>query len=121
MRKLIIRKKRTYIVNTLGENRTIPKKFWKEIQKNLYFGRHKNNISTLAVLNSNNSLVTGLEAANLMNEYYVQVGPSLAAKFIGAWDPNSLGPIDSTLNMMFRFIGTKETASLVKSLKDRLL
>ena len=52
-----------------------------------------------------------------MNEYYVQVGLSLSAEFIGAWDPNSLGPIDSTLNMMFRFIGTKETASLVKSLK----
>ena len=32
VRKLIIRKKRMYVIDKLEENRMVPRKFWKEIQ-----------------------------------------------------------------------------------------
>ena len=40
-RRLLISKKRGYITRQLNENRTAQKKFWKEIQNNLSFGKCK--------------------------------------------------------------------------------
>ena len=117
-RQLIVGKKRDYITNSLEENRPAPKKFWNDIQNNLYFGKIKSNVNQISVYTNLNELVTGAEAADHMNAYYVQVGPTLASKFDKTWESESNVAhwVDPNRNMSFLFIGVKETTSLIKSL-----
>ena len=117
VRSLIIHKKRHYILTKIQENRNAPKKFWKEIQNNLSFGRLKSRNKTLTIYAPNKTLLTGEAAANEMNEYYINVGRNLAEKFTVAWCSDTVRNIQSPSTVHFRIIGEREMISLVKFLK----
>ena len=70
-------KKRKFIVTKLNENKNTPKKFWKEIQKNLHFLKD----TVITVKAPNGTTISGSTVVDPMNEYYAQVGENLAAKF----------------------------------------
>ena len=117
VRSLLIRKKRSYISGKLQENRNAPKKFWKETQNNLSFGKLKSRNKSLTIYAPNKTLLTGEAAANEMNVYYVNVGKKLTKKFIDEWCPDTVRNIQSPIVVHFRFVGEREMIALIKSLK----
>ena len=85
--RLLRRKRRLYLVNTLAVNRTNRKQFSKEIGKNLNVGRHKPKSCCTRIENGSGDIVVDQEAAEFMNEYYINMGSNLARKFDKEWEP----------------------------------
>ena len=112
-------RKRNFIVNKLNENSSDPKQFWKEIQQNLHFGKDKKPSTQFAVKTCDNNVVTGKDSVEPLNDYYVNVGATLASKFTSKWTPPGiLQQVPNVRLMTFRFIGMKEVLALVTGLKD---
>ena len=119
VRSLIIHKKRNFIMQKLNENRYAPKKFWKEIQKNLHFGKDVGQNAPISVKDLSGRLLVGKEASEPMNKYYAQVGSALAEKFNSTWlPPTIVHPLTYVPNMSFRFVGIKEVQSLINGLNS---
>ena len=116
VRDLIIKKKRAFICGKLYENKSVPQKFWKAINNNLFMGNIKNKTPNIRVYNSNKVLVDGSDAAEEINNFYSNVGYNLASAFTSVWKPNNIVQQPFYHNMNFRFIGEKETISLIKAL-----
>ena len=112
-RSLLIRKKRDYITRQLHENKSAPKKFWKEIQNNLSFGKCKNESKEITIYSPNKTLLNGEVATNEMNLYYSKVGKKLAEKFTDSWNPVYVCVLPCPPEMHFRFVGEKEVISLI--------
>ena len=74
-------KKQNVIVTKLNEKKNAEKKFWKEIQKNLHFGKDTTNSSPITVKAPNGTTISGSTVVDPTNEYYAQVGENLAPKF----------------------------------------
>ena len=112
-------RKRQFIINKLNENSSDPKQFWKEIQQNLHFGKNKKTSTQFAVKTTDNRVVTGKDSVEPLNDYYVNVGATLASKFTAIWAPPKIPQIVPNIHLMtFRFIGTKEVLALVNGLKE---
>ena len=116
VRKLIIQNKRAYITGKLNEYSNIPRKFWHEIHRNLLVGNIKSSATNIQLDTESGRKVEGSQAANEINVYYSKVGAKLAEKFRGDWDENSIDQLVHVPVMNFRFIGEKETKSLIKAL-----
>ena len=122
VRRLLISKRRNYIMHTLNNNRDDPKRFWKEVSQNLHFGKTRSDVSPIQLKNESGDLLSGLDASNILNQYYATVGERLALKFAppNATNinriPNQHYPMYEP--MVFRFVDIREMTSLVKSLKN---
>ena len=117
VRTLIVQKKRNFITTQLYENRNKPKKFWKEIQKNLHFGKDKCTDRQIMLKDANGNLFVGKDAVNPLNSYYVDVGKNLAEKFNTTWKPSQTLVHNLHIpRMNFRFITMKELTAIVKCL-----
>ena len=120
-RKSLITKKRAHILTKLDENRENPKNFWCEMDINLSVGKSKSKSSHLCdkIRDATGGIVTGLEALNAFNNFYVSVGRDLAAKF-----PSSpfadLVDIDIRKQCTFRFVGMKEVKFTIRRLNKKL-
>ena len=116
VRKLILKKKRNYITGKLNENYSTPKKFWKEVNKNLSFGQKKSSCGKINIKNPEGLSLMGKDAAIHMNIYYRDIGAVLAEKFNTVWSiapslQEYIGP-----KMDFRFMTIREITAIVKSL-----
>ena len=119
VRKLFVGKKRQYITRTLDANRDDPKKFWKEINKNLHFGKTKATTNIITIKNKEGIHVAGPEASDVLNQHYATVGETLAKKFVNTPNPNIPDLIPLPYNLMrFRFVGIKEIGNLTRLLKN---
>ena len=117
VRRLIYHKKRNFIMTKLNENANMPKKFWKDIKQNLFFGKDQGTNQLITIKDSNGTTLTGKDAASPLNMYYAQVGPSLATKFTTTWKPLSyLTSLMYLPKMRFRFVTIKELTSIVTCL-----
>ena len=85
--KLLRRKRKSYVVKTLSDNRNDPKQFWKEIGKNLNVGKHKPKAECTTIEDDTGKVTVGQEASEVMNEYYINMGSNLAKKFNKTWEP----------------------------------
>ena len=96
----------------------MPKKFWKDIKQNLFFGKDQGTNQLITIKDSNGTTLTaGKDAASPLNMYYAQVGPSLATKFTPTWKPSSyLTSLMYLPKMRFRFVTIKELTSIVTCL-----
>ena len=117
-RKLIVNRKREFVMSTLNETRDCPKQFWREIDKNLHFGKPKNSgISCIRIKDAGGCIKTGDEVKSIFNSYYVSIGRDLASKF-----DNSVNTMTSTVDRRsqcsFRFVGMKEVLSVIRGLKN---
>ena len=119
--RLLVLKRRTYVMHTLADNRGDPKKFWKEISTNLKFGKQSNELSFVHVKDEYGNPMLGLDAANTLNLHYATVGSRLAEKF----PPQIVAPgtaYDQQFftydKMVFRFVDVKEIKNLIKMLKN---
>ena len=115
-RNLIIRKKQTYICIKLYENRNIPRKFWKEINNNLFIGKNKASVTEIRIRSQANTIIGGHEAACEINNYYAEVRMKLAQTNNSIWNPNSVSYQIYFPLMQFRFISEKETVALIRLL-----
>ena len=110
------RSKSNYIKDTLNNNRTDPKKFWSEISKLLGTGPCGSK-SIKTIRNASGHIVCDSEAAEYMNEYYVNIGAKLAEKLEqGSWQPHTNFPVQMSDSFSFRIITEKECCTLVKQI-----
>ena len=119
VRRLLVTKRRQYIMQTLNEHRDDPKKFWNEINNNLDFGKKRGKSAPITFNTDDGVIRTELEISNLLNHHYATVGEKLAGQF---------SPIQCIEHKMdyptpyqpvtFRFITMKEATNLIKSLKN---
>ena len=116
VRKLILQKKRGYIIGKLEEFRYVPRKCWREIHKHLLVGNVKSTVVNIQVETPNGEKVEGYQAACEINRYYSKVGETLASKFQSSWNVHAIHQTVYIPNMQFRFIGEKETISLIRTL-----
>ena len=117
-RKLCVKRKREFVVSTLNETRDNPKHFWREIGKNLHFGKPKaNSVSCTRIKDSNGCIVTGDEVKSIFNSYYVSIGQDLASKFQSNVK-TLISTVDRKRQCSFRFVGMKEVVAVIKNLKN---
>ena len=108
--------KSTYIKTSLNNNRTDPKKFWNEISKLLGTSKDTGR-SIKTIRNENEHIVCDSDAAEYMNDYYVNIGAKLAAMFnLPGWEPHSAFPRQYINQFTFRIITEKECLALIKQI-----
>ena len=118
VRRLIISKRRKYIIHTINENKNDPKNFWKEINKNLSFGKEKTTTNNISVKNEDGVLVSGKEASNVLNHHYATIGKKLAENISVLSQCENVMIHQPYERMQFRFVTTKEVTNLTKYLKN---
>ena len=110
------RKKRAYIVRTLRDSWKNPKSVWRDIGRNLHIGKHKPKSGLTAVKDKNGEIVNGKAAAEVMNSYYVTMGPKLAEKFTEEWVPNDFFAYFNIKSFNFNFVSIETVSKVIKSL-----
>ena len=117
VKKLLSSAKEEYIKNKLEEHKNNPRKFWRVI--NEMSGIGKNNMRKKGCTKLKDEagiLYENLEAAEYLNNYYVNVGPNLANSLDIDWDIDKCKiEVDSTFN--FSWITEREVIELVKNIK----
>ena len=110
------RSKASFISKTLDNNRTDPKSFWNEINKLLRAGKSVGK-SIKTIRTDKSKIVGDADAAVYMNDYYVNIGESLAKKFGNvAWEPYATFPSQTKDSFVLRMITEKECLSLIKQI-----
>ena len=116
VRRLLQSKKQNFIIKKLEDNKDCPKKFWKEIQKNLFFGKLKTSVQHIAIKDNSGKLAVGTDAADPLNAYYSEIGPELADKFQAQWSTKTMIRDTSIPVMTFNYVGIKEVMTHIKRL-----
>ena len=115
---LLRHSKRNYIVQTINDNRSDPKRFWQELGENFNIGRHSKKAQLSKVVDSIGNIQEGLAAADAANQYYVSMGKKLNDKFTKEWEPNNflkaLG--DTHIKFNFSFVTEKVVDNVLKCL-----
>ena len=115
-KKAVYNSKATYIKSTLNNNSTDPKKFWSEISKLMGTGKD-NSRAIKTIRNETGHIVCDTEAAEYMNDYYVNIGTKLAEKSNSdPWRAHPGFPRQTNQNFSFRIITEKECFTLIKQI-----
>ena len=113
---LLVRKKRIYITKTLHSSRNNPRGFWKEMGRNLRVGKHKPSTGCTAVKNQLGEIVGDKEAAEVMNDYYINMRANLAKDFKSSWEPSAFFDVLNVTGFSFNFVTTNVVIGVLKSL-----
>ena len=118
---LLRQKRRGYIMLKLKGCKTDPKGFWREVGRNLNIGKRKAGPKCEKVRNCDNVIVSDKEAADAMNNYYINMGPTLAKTFLHTWEPNEyLNSLKFRLpykkRFSFSFVSENVIRSILKAL-----
>ena len=85
VKKLLDMAKENYVKNKLDELEGNPRQFWRTINEMSGIGKNKSSRKCTKVVDENGNIYENLEAANFLNDYYVNIGPSLAKKHKKEW------------------------------------
>ena len=111
--KLISQTKCVVTKNRLNENRGNPKKFWRQINNDIL---GKENSDGLKVIKDElGNCLTGLDAANHINEIYAGLGQERDQK-TGNWNEGLMNMEHAGHNYDFKFIELLEIHQLVKGI-----
>ena len=99
----------------LHNNQHDPKALWREMGKNFQLGKKKVG-SNCSTIKSEGIVYTGLDAANIMNEYYAKMGSKLAEKFDTAWVPSPFFDILNKRKFSFSVVTIKTVVSVLRNL-----
>ena len=115
VKSLIKSGKEEFVKETLTETSGNPRKFWRIINSTTGLGKNKAKDKKIEITNSDVILLKDAEAAELVNNYYINIGPSLANKFPNTWlwDDN----IQKNTNFSFEKITEYEISKLVIEIK----
>ena len=70
-----------YINEQIDENLNDSQKLWRNIHKLSSLGKDKSETGLKELKNESGDLVTGQDAADYMNKFYIEAGPKLADVF----------------------------------------
>ena len=115
--RLLRSAKKRYIVGSLNSNCGDPKKFWQDLGENFNIGRRSGTTGVEAIKNNDGLVLTGKQAADNMNEYYVNVGKKLNVKFDTTWKPSTYLENLNVTKFSFQFV----TENVVKNVLKFLL
>ena len=115
VKSLIKSGKEEFIKETLNENSGNPRKFWRTINNTTGLGKTKIKDTNIIIKTPAGDELKDNDAAEYINNYYVNVGPNLAEKFPNDWTLNDV----ISGNELFRFSDTTEyeVLKLVKDIK----
>ena len=115
VKKLLASAKENYVKNKLHELEGNPRKFWREINNISGLGKNKNKRKCTKIVDENGQSHVDSNAANYLNDYYVNVGPTLAEKHTKKWEEGKCNiETESTFN--FKWVTVKEVERLVKDI-----
>ena len=77
--------KENFIKGKLDDLEGNPRKFWREINNISGIGKNKNERKCSKIIDENNNAHENLDAAEFLNNFYVNVGPNLAKKHNRKW------------------------------------
>ena len=115
VKRLLASAKENFVKNKLNELEGNPRKFWREINKISGLGKNKNKRKCTKIVDENGNVHENVDAANFLNNYYVNVGPNLAKEHAKKWEKKTceIG-VDSSFT--FKWITVKEVERMVKDI-----
>ena len=116
VKRLFRRQKMTYISRKLGSRRHDPKKFWREMGRNLRLGKHGPRKGLFHIVGDEGELLDGKSAANHMNRYYTSVGEKLSVNFKENWVRNGFFDELNKIEFSFNFITENVIKNILKTL-----
>ena len=121
VQKLLNQTRKKIVKEKLEQDKNDQKKFWRSINALTGFGKSKNRKGLTEIVTDEGISLKGPEAANYMNEYYTNAGPTLAREFANSWEPADCN-IENDRITSFEFITEQVVSKLVKgSLSRRIL
>ena len=112
--KLLIKSgKEEFVKETLAETSGNPRKFWRTINNTTGLGKNKAKDISIEIRTTDGETLKDFDAAEHINNYYINIGPSLATKFPNTWQ------LDDNIrhNESFSFENTNEY-EILKLVKD---
>ena len=115
VKRLLNNAKENYVKNKLDELEGNPRKFWRTINEMSGIGKNKNGRKCTKIVDENGTVHENLDAATFLNNYYVNVGPSLAKKHEKKWEKEKCKmKCNSTFN--FQWVTEREVKQLIKEI-----
>ena len=113
VKSLIKSGKEEFVKDTLAETSGNPRKFWRTINNTTGLGKNKAKDTVMQIKTIDDIILKDSDAAEYINDYYINIGPSLAAKFPDSWS------LDENIqyNESFSFETTTEY-EILKLVKD---
>ena len=115
VKKLLATAKENFIKEKLDEHEGNPRKFWRTINNISGMGKNKNGRKCTKIKDESGKILENLEAATFLNEFYVNVGPSLAKNQNEKWEKEK-SKIEVTTSFNFIWVQEVEIKRLVKEI-----
>ena len=116
-KKLLQNAQEEFLKGKLENLKDNPRKFWRVVNEMSGIGKNKKNKNGCGKIEEENGTIhENMEAAEFMNNYYVNVGPSLANDHKIIWDKPRC-KVESNLTFTFSVINAKEVQELVKDIQ----
>ena len=115
VKKMLASAKENYVKNKLDELAGNARKFWREINIISGLGKNKNKRKCTKLIDDNGKIYEKADAADFLNNHYVNVGPELAKEHVKKWDKNNF-KINEGTSFNFKWITVKEVERLVKDI-----
>ena len=106
--------KENFLKEKLDKHEGNPRKFWRTINDISGLGKNKNGRKCTKVKNEE-EVLENLEAATFLNDFYINVGPSLAQKQIKKWDKEK-SKIKIEISFSFSWVPEPDMKKLVKDI-----
>ena len=107
--------KENHVKNKLDELEGNPRKFWRTINEMSGIGKNKNGRKCTKIIDEKGIIHENLDAATFLNNYYVNVGPSLAEKHDKKWEKEKC-KVKTDLTFNFHWITEREVKQLIKEI-----
>ena len=85
VKKLLNSAKENFVKNKLDKLEGDPKKIWRTINNSSGIGKNKNGKECTKIVDESGNVDQDLEAATFLNNFYANVGPTLAQKHKKVW------------------------------------
>ena len=116
VKKLLSSAKEEFIKDKLESLKNNPRKFWRIINEMSGIGKNtKKGKGCSKIADDNGQIYENIDAAEFLNKYYVNVGPTLAKDHKIDWDKAKC-KIDATTHFSFTWINEQEVRNLVKDI-----
>ena len=106
----------SYISRKLGNRRHDPKKFWREMGRNLRLGKHAPKKGLFNITNDKGEKLEGNSAVDYMNQYYTNIGGKLSMNFKEPWVVNGFFEALNKTKFSFNFITENVIRNILKVL-----
>ena len=117
VKKLLGNAKEEFVKNKIDEHKNNPRKFWRIINEMSGIGKNKSSKSNCSKLvDDDGNLHENQDAADYLNNYYVNVGPNLANSLNMEWDKKKC-KIDVDTTFAFSWVTKREVVDLIKNIK----